>query len=557
MRVTRGLAVADFDLDGNLDILTNDQDGPPELLRYCGPSTRHWFALDTRGTKSNPDGYHARVTIRAGTGRSSPRSAPVRAMPRPAIRASTSPRRRDDDREVKIVWHGSKTVTRREIYRRIGCMGSSRAAACSRLRPLRRRERHETEGRRPSRDHRRTERLRLLAAARPGKTVQARARALLYRAGSAAWQVREDHGSGHPVQSRDRAHTGGLGALHRAGGFYEAVERSDLAIETLEQLQAVDPKAKHLTCRLAEAHLGAGDTAAAKEWVEKAVAEEPDSARALSVYGLAMMAFRYYDTAAAMLEGAPLAPGRRIGQSLVDVTLQQAKYAEATRLGRACGEGAGFGAPALPTGLGYSRETGNREATAKAIAHLEKAIALSPQWFEPCAELGRLYRSLGRNDEALGYFERAWKLNSTAPGVAYNLAGILRQRGDPRAAAMEQTYRRLLAGKERFTQMRLYFKSDSENAAKAVALAQSEAANGQYGMALYRFTSCCQPIRTTWRRLNSISAWTRGPARAIPTICGPVRASTCRAREPPGRCASYKATKTQRDVNGRWAVAMA
>jgi hypothetical protein len=90
--------------------------------------------------------------------------------------------------------------------------------------------------------------------------------------------------------------------------------------------------------------------------------------------------------------------------------------------------------------------------------------------------LGRLYRSLGKNDDALRCFEQAWKLNSTAPGVAYNLALILRQRGDPRAAAMEQTYRRLLAGKERFTQMRLYFKSDSENAGKAVALAQSEEA---------------------------------------------------------------------------------
>src|SRR5262249_3957823 len=110
--VTRGLAVADFDLDGHLDILTNNQDGPPELLRYTGPSQGHWFALDTRGVKSNPNGYHARVTLKVG----------ARTL-FAEVRSGSSYASHSDSRlyfglgeattieEIKVVWHGSKTVT--------------------------------------------------------------------------------------------------------------------------------------------------------------------------------------------------------------------------------------------------------------------------------------------------------------------------------------------------------------------------------------------------------------------------------------------------------------
>ncbi len=110
--VTRGLAVADFDLDGNLDILTNNQDGPPELLRYTGPSRGHWFALDTHGVKSNPDGYHAVVTLRIGK---RTLSAEVRSGSSFASHSSSRLYFGLGDAatidEVKIVWHGSKTVT--------------------------------------------------------------------------------------------------------------------------------------------------------------------------------------------------------------------------------------------------------------------------------------------------------------------------------------------------------------------------------------------------------------------------------------------------------------
>jgi hypothetical protein len=64
-RSGRGVAFADFDNDGNLDILINNQNDPPTLLRNAG-SPNHWISIRTVGTKSNRDGIGARVLLEAG-----------------------------------------------------------------------------------------------------------------------------------------------------------------------------------------------------------------------------------------------------------------------------------------------------------------------------------------------------------------------------------------------------------------------------------------------------------------------------------------------------------
>jgi hypothetical protein len=63
--VGRGLAVADFDNDGALDVLITQLDGPPQLLRNTSRSG-HWLRIKTVGTKSNRDGFGARVSVTAG-----------------------------------------------------------------------------------------------------------------------------------------------------------------------------------------------------------------------------------------------------------------------------------------------------------------------------------------------------------------------------------------------------------------------------------------------------------------------------------------------------------
>ncbi len=65
-RVSRGAAVADFDNDGDLDILVNNNGQPPQLLRNDGGNNNHWLEIFMVGTKSNRDGVGARVKVVAG-----------------------------------------------------------------------------------------------------------------------------------------------------------------------------------------------------------------------------------------------------------------------------------------------------------------------------------------------------------------------------------------------------------------------------------------------------------------------------------------------------------
>ncbi|HEV7220410.1 MAG TPA: CRTAC1 family protein [Terriglobales bacterium] len=65
-RVSRGAAIADFDNDGDLDILVNNNGQSPQLLRNDGGNANHWLEIFLIGTKSNRDGVGARVRVTAG-----------------------------------------------------------------------------------------------------------------------------------------------------------------------------------------------------------------------------------------------------------------------------------------------------------------------------------------------------------------------------------------------------------------------------------------------------------------------------------------------------------
>ena len=64
--VGRGAAYADYDGDGDLDILVSQNQGPALLLRNDTPRQAHYLRVHLRGTRSNRDGIGAEVRVQRG-----------------------------------------------------------------------------------------------------------------------------------------------------------------------------------------------------------------------------------------------------------------------------------------------------------------------------------------------------------------------------------------------------------------------------------------------------------------------------------------------------------
>jgi len=62
---TRGLAVADFDRDGDPDIFLTNLDTSPNLLRNDNATGNHWISFELTGVSSNRDAVGARVILDA------------------------------------------------------------------------------------------------------------------------------------------------------------------------------------------------------------------------------------------------------------------------------------------------------------------------------------------------------------------------------------------------------------------------------------------------------------------------------------------------------------
>ena len=62
-RVTRGLAIGDYDNDGDIDVVMVSQTGPLQLYRNDGGNQNHWITLRFEGVKSNRDAIGAKIVV--------------------------------------------------------------------------------------------------------------------------------------------------------------------------------------------------------------------------------------------------------------------------------------------------------------------------------------------------------------------------------------------------------------------------------------------------------------------------------------------------------------
>lgn len=64
--VSRGATFADYDLDGDIDILVTNSNAPPRLLRNDGGNRNNWIQIELKASRTSPDAIGARVLVTTG-----------------------------------------------------------------------------------------------------------------------------------------------------------------------------------------------------------------------------------------------------------------------------------------------------------------------------------------------------------------------------------------------------------------------------------------------------------------------------------------------------------
>lgn len=284
------------------------------------------------------------------------------------------------------------------------------------------------------------------------------------------------------VEPRDES------AYIRLAQLYKAQDRSDLAFLSLEMLRASNPNAPHLCLQLAEIGLDVEDKEMARECAQKALLQDPKNPQAHLIYGLAMVNLHHVEEGlSALLDAQKLAPNDiEIGQALLEMYQLQKNYPKSIQIGEAMLQTAPRSARLhFRLGWAYARlETPASRANAE--QHLKTAMEVMPDWYEPYAEMGRIALEQRQSDVAQGYFEKAWERDPTVLEVGERLAPLWKSKGDPRYETLSARLAQLRQERQSYATNRLAETKQTLSKEKLLELAQSEAKEGKYAVALYR-----------------------------------------------------------------------
>ena len=113
----RGVAFADFDNDGRVDVVVSAMNAPAKLLRNVSPGNAHWLAFKLRGVRANRQGLGAKVRVDLADGRTLYNHATTAvgygSSSEPLVRFGLGTNRRAA--RVEVLWPGGGTQELKDV----------------------------------------------------------------------------------------------------------------------------------------------------------------------------------------------------------------------------------------------------------------------------------------------------------------------------------------------------------------------------------------------------------------------------------------------------------